>query len=120
MTKLTFYGYKKCSTCRKAEKALESAGVAYEFVDITEKPPSVKALKSILEASGQPLRKAFNTSGEVYKAMNLKDKLADMGEAEMLKLLASQGRLCKRPMVTDGSAATIGFDEGVFKKTWKK
>jgi arsenate reductase (glutaredoxin) len=119
MSNITFYGYKKCSTCRKAEKALEAAGVAYTFVDITEKPPVKSGLKAIIQQSGLPLRKAFNTSGEVYKAMSLKDKLDGMTEDAMMTLLASQGRLMKRPMVTDGKKATIGFDEKVFGKTWK-
>jgi arsenate reductase (glutaredoxin) len=118
MSDITFYGYKKCSTCRKAEKALEAAGVAYTYIDITEKPPTAKAIKAMVEACGFPLRKAFNTSGEVYKALNLKDKIEAMSEADMLKMLAGQGRLCKRPMVTDGKSATIGFDEKAFKKVW--
>jgi arsenate reductase (glutaredoxin) len=118
MPSLVFYGYKKCSTCRKAEKALEAAGRAYTYVDITETPPSAADIKRIVHQSGLEARKAFNTSGEVYKAMNMKDKLAGMGEEAMFKLLAGQGRLCKRPMVTDGKQATIGFDEQVFQKTW--
>lgn len=118
MPGIIFYGYKKCSTCRKAEKALEAAGHPFTYVDITENPPSAAEIKRMLQASGLEIRKAFNTSGEVYKAMNLKDKLGGMDEAAMLKLLAGQGRLCKRPMVSDGKRATIGFDAEVFDKTW--
>ncbi len=119
MPKITFYGYKKCSTCRKAEKALEAAGLEFTFVDITEKPPAKSGLKAILKQAGAPMRKAFNTSGEVYKAMGLKDKVGDMDEDAMLTLLAGQGRLIKRPLVSDGQKATVGFDEDVFRKTWR-
>lgn len=119
MPKITFYGYKKCSTCRKAEKALEAAGLDYAFVDITEKPPAKSGLKAMLKHAGAPTRKAFNTSGEVYKAMGLKDKVGEMDEEAMLTLLASQGRLIKRPLVTDGQKATVGFDEEAFRKTWR-
>lgn len=116
---ITFYGYKKCSTCRKAEKALEAGNVPYTFCDITEAPPSRTALKKILTRSGVPLKKLFNTSGEQYKLLGIKDKLATMTEAEALELLAGNGRLIKRPLVTDGTQATVGFDEAVFGKTWK-
>lgn len=118
MPAITFYGYKKCSTCRKAEKALEAAEIPYAFVDITEKPPGATALKALIQASGLPVKKAFNTSGEVYKAQGIKDKIAAMDEAGMIRLLTGQGRLMKRPMVTDGKKATIGFDPEVFRKTW--
>jgi arsenate reductase len=118
MSKLTFFGYKKCSTCRKAEKALEKMGKSYEFVDITENPPSAAALKKILRDSGAELRKLFNTSGVQYKELNIKDKVAGMSDSEILTLLAGNGRLIKRPLVTDGARASVGFDEGRFSKTW--
>jgi len=115
---ITFYGYKKCSTCRKAEKALESKGTPYAFCDITEAPPSKTTLKKILEQSGVPLKKLFNTSGEQYKLLGIKDKLATMTDAQALELLAGNGRLIKRPLVTDGAKATVGFDEAAFGKAW--
>jgi arsenate reductase len=116
---ITFYGYRKCSTCRKAEKALEAGGIPYTFRDITETPPSKTTLKKILTQSGVPLKKLFNTSGEQYKLLGIKDKLATMTEAQALELLAGNGRLIKRPLVTDGAKATVGFDEAVFGKAWK-
>lgn len=116
---LKFYGYKKCSTCRKAEKALAKSGREFEFIDITEAPPSQAALKRIVQQSGAELKKFFNTSGVQYKELKIKDKVADMGEAEILAMLAGNGRLVKRPLVTDGSRSTVGFDEKVFVKTWK-
>jgi arsenate reductase len=115
---ITFHGYKKCSTCRKAEKALEAAGVPYRFVDITETPPSKPALKKVLENSGLPLRKLFNTSGEQYKLLGIKDKVGAMTDAAALELLAGNGRLIKRPLVSDGVRATVGFDPEIFGAVW--
>jgi arsenate reductase len=116
---LKFYGYKKCSTCRKAEKALEKLGKPYEFVDITEAPPSQAALKQIIKQSGAELRKFFNTSGVQYKELKIKDKVGGMNESQIVTLLAGNGRLLKRPLVTDGSRSTVGFDEARFSQTWK-
>ena len=116
---IKFYGYKKCSTCRKAEKALEKAGKEYQFIDITEAPPAPATLKKIVQQSGAELKKFFNTSGVQYKELKIKDKVGGMGEAEILAMLAGNGRLVKRPIVTDGTTSTVGFDEKVFAKTWR-
>ncbi len=99
---LKFYGYKKCSSCREAEKLLTRKKIAYEFIDVTETPPSAAELSGWYKASRIELKKLLNTSGEVYRAMGLKDKLGTMSEAEVIKLLASNGRLIKRPLITDG------------------
>ncbi|HLP41912.1 MAG TPA: arsenate reductase family protein [Fibrobacteria bacterium] len=115
---LKFYGYRKCSTCRKAEKALEKFGRKFEFIDITESPPSQAELVRIVRQGGVELKKLFNTSGVQYRELGIKDKLAGMGEAEILALLAGNGRLVKRPLVTDGNRSTVGFDEAAFRKTW--
>jgi arsenate reductase len=115
---LTFYGYKKCSTCRQAEKALEAAGKKYAFVDITENPPSKAELKRVQAQSGLPLRKLFNTSGEQYKLLGIKDRIATMSDSEAFDLLAGNGRLIKRPLVTDGKKSTVGLDAMVFGKAW--
>ncbi|MBW8889686.1 MAG: Spx/MgsR family RNA polymerase-binding regulatory protein [Fibrobacteres bacterium] len=116
---LTFYGYKKCDTCRKAEKALAKLGREYAFVDITESPPTRPALKKIVDQSGAELKKFFNTSGVQYKELKIKDKIPKLGEGGILDLLAGNGRLIKRPLVTDGSKSTVGFDEAAFLKAWK-
>jgi arsenate reductase len=113
-----FYGYKKCSTCRKAEQALEKAGVAPDFADITVDPPSKAELKRVLALTGLPVRKLFNVSGEQYKLLGIKDKLPGLTEDAALALLAGNGRLIKRPIVTDGKKATVGFDAEAFK-AWK-
>jgi arsenate reductase len=116
---ITFFGYKKCSTCRKAEKALEKAKRSYAFVDVTEKPPAKAELKRIWNQSGLPLRKLFNTSGEQYQILGIKDKVEALSDEAILTLLAGNGRLIKRPLVTDGKKSTVGFDEKVFASAWK-
>lgn len=111
--------YPKCSTCKKAEKWLKDAGVAYESTHIVEATPSKEQLQAYYELSGLPLKKFFNTSGNKYKELGLKDKLADMSEDEQLALLASDGMLIKRPIVTDGKKIILGFKESDFAETWK-
>ncbi|MDB5105188.1 MAG: arsenate reductase [Fibrobacteres bacterium] len=116
---LKFYGYKKCDTCRKAEKALAKLGREYEFIDITTDPPAQASLKKMVVQSGSELKKFFNTSGVQYKELNIKDKVGGMTETQVLAMLAGNGRLLKRPLVTDGDKSTVGFDETAFTKAWK-
>ncbi len=111
------YGYMKCDTCRKALKWLDARGVSYTFVDITQTPPAAKVLQAALKA-GYPLKKLFNTSGRAYRAGGVKDKLASMTEAEAVKLLVSDGMLCKRPVAVDGERVTVGFDAAKFEEVW--
>ncbi|GIP43152.1 hypothetical protein J45TS6_16110 [Paenibacillus sp. J45TS6] len=118
MSQLTVYQYAKCGTCRKAVKWLEAAGHELTQIPIFEEPPTVDELASLVENSGLELKKFFNTSGEVYKEMNLKDQLKGMSREEQLQLLSSNGRLIKRPIVTDGSKVTVGFKEEQFQETW--
>lgn len=113
---LKFYGYMKCGTCRKALKWLDTRGQAYEFVDITEKPPTRKLLKDLLKT--YELKRLFNTSGGQYRELGIKDRLATMTAAEAVDLLAGNGMLCKRPIVTDGTKATVGFKEEEFAAIW--
>jgi arsenate reductase len=110
---LKFYGYSKCSTCIKARKILKQSGVDFEDIDITVTPPSSKLLKDILNAGVYPLKKLFNTSGVVYRELKIKDKLANMSEAEAIDLLASEGKLIKRPIISNGKAYVVGFNEEV-------
>ncbi|MCM3338079.1 MULTISPECIES: arsenate reductase family protein [unclassified Paenibacillus] len=116
--KLTVYEYSKCSTCRKAVKWLQAQGIETELIPLIEQPPTAAELKKLVEMSGLELKKWFNTSGEVYKSMQLKDKLPQMSEDEQLELLSSNGKLIKRPIVTDGKRATVGFREEMFENTW--
>ncbi len=99
---LTFYGYKKCSSCREAEKLLTRKKMAYKFIDITEVPPAVEDLSNWFQASPFDIKKLLNTSGEVYRSMGLKDKIPSMSQEDILTLLARNGRLIKRPLITDG------------------
>ena len=104
--------YPKCSTCQKAKKWLDGKDIAYTERNIAEENPTYEELKEWYEKSGLPLKKFFNTSGLLYKSMQLKDKLPGMGEEEQLKLLATDGMLVKRPLVVDGDTGS-----GVDRKT---
>ncbi|MGM9946072.1 MAG: arsenate reductase family protein [Lysinibacillus sp.] len=116
---LKFIQYPKCTTCKKAQKWLEENNIAYESIHIVEQTPTQEQLTSLYKKSGLPLKKFFNTSGNKYKELGLKDKLANMSEEEQLALLASDGMLIKRPIVTDGEKITLGFKESDFLETWK-
>ena len=103
--------YRKCSTCLKALKWLEANGVTYEERPIVEQNPTFEELKEWYQKSGLPLKKFFNTSGVLYKEMQLKDKLPGMSEEEQLKLLATDGKLLKRPLVVGDDFVLTGFKE---------
>ncbi len=103
--------YPKCTTCQKAKKWLEEQGESFQLRDIKEDKPNLEELRSWHQASGLPLKKFFNTSGLVYKSMELKDKLPEMSEEEQLELLASDGMLVKRPILITDKGVTTGFRE---------
>lgn len=107
--KYTILCYPKCSTCRKAVQWMDDNGIQYEYRHIGEENPSFAELKEWVIRSGQPVRKFFNTSGLVYKELNLKDKLPGMTEEEQLTLLASNGMLVKRPLVVGKDKVLVGF-----------
>ena len=108
--------YPKCTTCQKAKKWLESQGIAYTERNISEENPTYAELKEWYKKSGLPLKRFFNTSGLLYKSMQLKDKLPEMSEEEQLKLLATDGMLVKRPLVVDGDNVLTGFKEAEWIK----
>lgn len=108
---MLFIQYPKCSTCRKAKKWLDTHDIAYTDRHIAEDNPSYEELKQWYKKSGLPLKKFFNTSGQLYKNMQLKDKLPSMSEEEQLKLLATDGMLVKRPLLVDESGILVGFQE---------
>ncbi|ARI76662.1 arsenate reductase family protein [Halobacillus mangrovi] len=116
---VTFYWYPNCGTCKKAKKWLEEEGVNYNSVHIVNEPPSQAELKSLIEKSELAARKFFNTSGKKYRELNMKEKLKEASEDEMVGWLASDGMLIKRPIVTDGQNVTVGFKSETFEKTWK-
>lgn len=103
--------YRKCSTCQKALKWMEANQVEFEERAIVEDNPTYEELKEWYAKSGLPLKKFFNTSGNIYKEMKLKDKLPEMSEDEQLKLLATNGMLVKRPFVVGDDYVLTGFKE---------
>ena len=113
---MLFLEYPPCSTCKKAKAWLDVNGIAYTARHIKEENPSYEELKAWYERSGMPLKKFFNTSGLLYKSLNLKDRLKDMSEEEQLRLLASDGMLVKRPLVITEQVILAGFRE----KEWEK
>lgn len=113
---MKLYSYSKCGTCRKAKKFLDEHNIAYEEFDITETPPPLAVLKRALAAKG--LKKLFNTSGVQYKELKIKDKLPGMSESDALALLASNGRLVKRPVAVGKDAVTVGFDPEEYQAVW--
>ena len=106
---ILFTEYPKCTTCQKAKKWLDEKGIAYSDRHIKEDNPTYDELKKWHEMSGLPLKKFFNTSGLLYKSMNLKDKIPEMSEDEQLKLLASDGMLVKRPLIVGDDYTLTGF-----------
>ena len=108
---MQFICYSKCTTCQKARKWLDANGVAYDERYIKDNNPTVDELKAWHTQSGLPLKRFFNTSGLQYKALNLKDKLPDMSEAEQFALLASDGMLVKRPLLVGDDFVLVGFKE---------
>ncbi len=115
---ITFYGYDKCSTCRKAKKALADRKIVFAFVDITETPPPKRLLKQIVDSGDYKLSDLLNKSGVQYRELNMKERVKNMTPGDLIDVLADNGRLCKRPIVTDGKQHTVGFDEATFKKAW--
>ncbi len=106
---MLFIEYPKCTTCQKAKKWLDDNAIKYEDRHIKENNPAYEELKEWINASGLPVRKFFNTSGLLYKSMNLKEKLETVSEDEQIKLLSTDGMLVKRPLIINGSTVLVGF-----------
>ena len=113
---MLFIQYPKCSTCQKAKKWLDGHQIKYTDRHIVEDNPTYDELKEWYGKSGLPLKKFFNTSGMLYKEMQLKDKLGAMSEEEQLKLLATNGMLVKRPIIVDGATVLTGFKEAEWEE----
>ena len=113
---MLFIQYPPCSTCQKAKKWLDEKGIIYEDRHIKEDKPTYEELKAWYEASGLPLKRFFNTSGLLYKSMELKIKLPTMTEDEQLRLLATDGMLVKRPILVTEKGITTGFMEAEWEK----
>ena len=113
---MLFVCYPKCSTCKKARKWLDESGVEYTLRDIKTDNPTAEELKTWWKISGLPLKRFFNTSGNIYKEMKLKDKLPEMSEEEQLALLATDGMLVKRPILVGKDKVLVGAKE----KEWEE
>lgn len=111
-----FLEYPKCTTCRKAKKWLDENGIDYTDRHIAEQNPSEEELKEWHAKSGFPLKKFFNTSGMLYRELQLKDKLPQMSEEEQYQLLASNGMIVKRPLIIGDDFVLVGFKE----KEWEE
>lgn len=117
---ITFLCYPKCTTCQKAKKWLDENGIGYDFRDIKENNPTAEELTEWHEKSGLQIKKFFNTSGLLYKAMELKTKLPDMTDEEQIALLATDGMLVKRPMIIGADFVLVGFKESDWKEKLAK
>lgn len=117
---MLFIQYPPCSTCQKAKKWLDEHGISYTDRHIKENNPTYEELKHWYEVSGLPLKRFFNTSGLLYKSMNLKEKLPAMTEEEQLRLLATDGMLVKRPLVIHGNVVLTGFKEAEWSKLYER
>ena len=113
---ILFVEYPPCSTCQKAKKWLDEHELNYTDRNIKEQNPSYEELRSWYEMSGLPLKRFFNTSGLLYKSLNLKYKLPTMSEDEQLRLLATDGMLVKRPIIVDGETVLTGFKESEWER----
>lgn len=110
------YCYSKCTTCKKALKWLDDNKIAYDVIDIKGDHPDEETLRKLHAESGLPLKRFFNTSGMIYREMELSKKLPDMSEDEMFKLLASDGMLVKRPLLVTEKGVFPGFKEDNWKE----
>lgn len=113
---MLFIHYPKCTTCQKAKKWLDTHQIIYTERHIAEDNPSYDELKDWYAKSGLPLKRFFNTSGMLYKEMQLKEKLPAMSEEEQLRLLATNGMLVKRPLIVDGDKVLVGFKEAEWEE----
>ena len=113
---IKFICYPKCTTCQKAKKWLDDNKIDYELRDIKFDNPSLEELTEWYNKSGLPLKKFFNTSGLLYKSLDLKNKLPEMSDDDMLKLLATDGMLVKRPLLIGEDFVFVGFKENEWKE----
>ena len=113
---MLFVCYPRCSTCKKAQKWLDENGLSYTYRDIKEDNPSLEELTAWYKKSGLDIKRFFNTSGQLYKSMSLKDKLPAMTVEEKLRLLSTDGMLVKRPILVYGDTVLVGFKENEWEE----
>lgn len=117
---MLFLQYPPCSTCKKAKKWLDDHGIAYEARHIKQDNPTQEELRQWQARSGLPLKRFFNTSGQIYRSLQLKEKLPAVPEAEQLALLAGDGMLVKRPLAVGEDFVLVGFKEAEWEQTLLK
>ena len=115
---ITFYGYDKCSTCRMAKTFLQQRGIAFNQRDITQTPPPKQLLERILASGEYALSELFNRSGELYRSLNMKDRIKTLPQPDLLSLLSAHGKLIKRPVISDGARHVVGFDPERMTRFW--
>ena len=108
---MKIYQYPKCGTCKKALKWLDGRGVSYDSIDITEKPPTKAELKKMLAHYDGEIRRLFNTSGQLYREFEIKNKLPSMSVVDAIDLLSQHGKLIKRPFLLTNDSGRVGFKE---------
>lgn len=116
--KLIVYHYPPCGTCRSAVKWLQERGYELELHNLWEEAPSASQLKEWIPLSGLPIQKWFNVSGDAYRELGLKDVLPGLTDEGKMELLSGNGRLIKRPVVTDGRRVTVGFKPEMYEASW--
>lgn len=116
---MLFYWYPKCSTCQKARAFLQELGLTFKERHIVEEQPSLEELRDLYRRSDLELKRFFNTSGKLYRELNLTEKRASMTEEEQLALLASNGMLVKRPILDTGDRVLVGFREAEYRSLVK-
>lgn len=119
MKDITIICYPKCSTCAKAEKWLKNNGIEYDYRHIKDNNPSVEELSIWIAKSGLPASRFFNTSGKLYREQNIKEKLQTFRTEELIKILASDGMMVKRPVLLYGDTVLVGFKENEWEETLK-
>ena len=116
---MQFICYERCSTCKKAEKWLQENGIEFDKRDIKTENPTEDELRAWQQSSGLPLQRFFNTSGQIYRQMNLKDKLKTMTDDEKFALLATDGMIVKRPILVKDDTVLVGFKEAEWEEELK-
>lgn len=117
---MDFYCHPRCSTCKKAQKWLEKREIPYTFINLLEASPSKETWIKLLSESGRPVKSFFNTSGNVYRENNLKEKVPEMSIEEAAEWLSSNGMVVKRPLALNEDKLTVGFKEETYADVWAK